>query len=476
MSRGAALALAAALVSVWLPASAAETENVEARDNFFSPREIHVDVGETIEWRNAGSRAHTVTSDSGAFDSGRMSSGDTFRKTFKKEGYFFYHCRLHGSPKTGMWGTVVVGDPPPATQRTKLHVPRDFETIQRAVDKASPGSTIVVAPGTYRESVTVRIPDLVIRGVDRFRTVIHGRDSMDSGISVEGADDVVVKNLTVRNFLGSGILIRDATGFTVARVDSIKNRTFGINASGSFDGAVRSSFAWGSGDSGVHVADCYMCSVIVRRTKVLSNYLGISIRDASGVVVKGSRAARNGTGIGVFSLDAVGAPTTQSLTLVGNRVSANDYSGVPAAGFSHSYGLPFGTGIWLAGAATSAVMDNLVGDNQRYGVLVTGAIDGSAPSRRNEITGNTVRGSSFGLAWDGVGSDTCFSANDVDGVTGPSDIQSLYPCNDRPFEGEPFDPVIEDVAAAVADTERVQEEPAEPRRPRCQRGAPGCNR
>ena len=71
------------------------------------------------------------------------------------------------------------------------------------------------------------------------------------------------------------------------------------------------------------------------------------------------------------------------------------------------------------------------------------------------------------LAWDGYGEDNCFDDNVIGGATGPPDIQTTYACSARPFTGTPFDPVIDEVAAAlVYDPNRTQIEPPEPNRPR----------
>jgi parallel beta-helix repeat protein len=153
--------------------------------------------------------------------------------------------------------------------------------------------------------------------------------------------------------------------------------------------------------------------------------------------------------------------------LVDNTVSNNNYSTVPEAGLSARSGLPFGTGIWLAGTANNVVENNAVVGHDRYGILVTRSFDTQVTSSSNEVVGNTVEGSGlFDLAWDGHGDDDCFE-NNVAGSTGPSDISSTYACSARPFTGTPFAPVIAEVAdALVYDPDRPQVEPPEPNRPR----------
>lgn len=238
--------LVAALVGTPAGPAGAATVGVSIGDNVFLPQVVHVNPGDTVRWVHQGFRTHTVTSDTGLFDSGDLRGGDTFSFTFKEEGVYVYHCRHHGAPgKVGQWGQVVVGTPDDGADEEVIEVPGDFPTIQQVVDAARPGAHILVAPGTYREAVTVATEGLVIRGGDRFRTVLRGDDRLEWGFLVT-ADGVTIKHLTVRNFTRAGIAFQGVTGFAVLRVDLIKNRTYGVVATGSSEGVIRRSFGWGA--------------------------------------------------------------------------------------------------------------------------------------------------------------------------------------------------------------------------------------
>lgn len=92
---------------------------IEIIDNAFRPTTRQITAGTTLVWTNTGALPHTVTDRAGRFDSGLLSSGETYRRTFGSAGTFEYFCTLH----PGMVGTIVVSGadgaapppPPPAT-------------------------------------------------------------------------------------------------------------------------------------------------------------------------------------------------------------------------------------------------------------------------------------------------------------------------------------------------------------------------
>jgi plastocyanin len=88
----------------------------------FVPTEITIKAGDTVEWRNIGLIPHTVTADprrapssrnielpdgAEAFDSGWVTSGQSFRYTFSEPGVYRYVCLPH--ERSLMLGTVIVG-------------------------------------------------------------------------------------------------------------------------------------------------------------------------------------------------------------------------------------------------------------------------------------------------------------------------------------------------------------------------------
>ena len=81
-----------------------QTVSVDIASFAFSQTSLTVSPGTTVVWTNKDSAPHTVTSDSGAFDSGSMSKDQSFSHTFSEAGEFAYHCTFH----SGMKATVTV--------------------------------------------------------------------------------------------------------------------------------------------------------------------------------------------------------------------------------------------------------------------------------------------------------------------------------------------------------------------------------
>lgn len=104
----AALALLLALA----PAPAAEAAEIRvqvvepgpAPTWGYDPARLVVKLGDTVTWVNAGQATHTVTADSGAFDSGNFRHGETFTWVASAPGTYTYYC----VPHPWMRGEVVV--------------------------------------------------------------------------------------------------------------------------------------------------------------------------------------------------------------------------------------------------------------------------------------------------------------------------------------------------------------------------------
>jgi len=138
----------------------------------------------------------------------------------------------------------------------RIFVPRDYPTIQEAINAANPGDTVLVHRGTYDEDVDVN-KDIIVRGlgypvvysfwisgegaiVEGFHVVMREVVSPWDGIAVK-ADDVTVRNNIVEGSgpftgwvapTGAGISVILCDGVTV-----VGNRISGTTGGGIWIGS-----------------------------------------------------------------------------------------------------------------------------------------------------------------------------------------------------------------------------------------------
>jgi plastocyanin len=77
--------------------STSTTKTVEIKNYAFSPAALTVNVGDTVTWTNMDTAPHTVTVTSGPvkFNSGNLSTGQSFSYTFTTAGTYSYYCAVH---------------------------------------------------------------------------------------------------------------------------------------------------------------------------------------------------------------------------------------------------------------------------------------------------------------------------------------------------------------------------------------------
>jgi len=78
-------------------APSTNTASVNIQNFNFVPAAVSVTSGTTVTWTNGDTVPHTVTSVTGAFDSGSISPGATWSYTFNQTGSFEYSCTIHPS-------------------------------------------------------------------------------------------------------------------------------------------------------------------------------------------------------------------------------------------------------------------------------------------------------------------------------------------------------------------------------------------
>ncbi|MFI9610343.1 nitrous oxide reductase family maturation protein NosD [Streptomyces sp. NPDC052023] len=310
---------------------------------------------------------------------------------------------------TTLFGALIGTAPASASHR--IHVVLPGESIQKVVDAAQSGDTVLVLPGTYHESITVRKPGLTLRGMGQ-RTVIKpaapgvkkapiGCDAAGNGICVIGAKtkpvtDVTIADLKVTEFPKVGVYALGTDRLTVERVTADNNGQWGISQEHSTRGVFRKNTARGNGDAGMFLANNVKAEVgatdtkgtVIERNHLEGNRIGLTVRRLRNLTVAHNYATGNCAGM--FIVGDENKPKAGALTVSDNRVEQNNKYCAKTAR------LPFlqGSGIVLTGAENTLVTRNTVAGHQGTSPLSGGIVLFKSmvgvTSERNRITGNRL--------------------------------------------------------------------------------------
>jgi plastocyanin len=169
-------------------------------DNNFTPNKVTVPVGATVVWTHQGQKPHTVTSDDGAFSSGTLNGGGSFKQTFDKPGTFPYYCEFHGGKGgEGMAGEIVVVErsaaapaaPTPAPAPAAPAQPTQAQPTQSAAQPPAGGTAdVTIGDNSFTEkelSVPVGTTVVWSHKGQRKHTVTADDGSFASGTLEAGA-------------------------------------------------------------------------------------------------------------------------------------------------------------------------------------------------------------------------------------------------------------------------------------------------
>jgi len=297
----------------------------------------------------------------------------------------------------------------PASSVPRTHLVHPGESIQKAVDAAEPGDTVLVTTGTYRESVKVSTPGLTLRGMGR-STVIRPSTQKaaddtcaegGNGICVIGTKDenvkgITVSDLTVTGFTRTGVFSMATDGLTVRNVNAVKNGVWGIAQERSVHGIIRGNTARDNGDAGIFLANDIKAEegaadtegTLVAHNRLEGNRIGVTVRRLRNLAVADNHITGNCAG--VFVVGDENKPKAGDLVVRDNRVLRNNKS-CPKTDRLEALQ---GSGIVLTGVEKVLVADNTVEGNSGEssmsgGIVLASSMVGTA-NAKNEVNGNRL--------------------------------------------------------------------------------------
>ena len=329
------------------------------------------------------------------------------------------------------------GDPLPDA----LRVPDDYATIQDAVDDAAPGDLILIAPGTYYESVIVETDDIVIRGLDRNEVIIDGQHERPNGFIVF-SNGVAIENLTSHSHTSNGIFFTGdygtdiiVDGYRASYVTTYNNGLYGLYAFNAQNGVFEHSYGSGHPDSGFYIGQCNPCNAVIDNVISEHNALGYSGTNASNnIVIMNSIFRHNRLGVVPNTLDSEELAPQGNITVVGNLVTDNGNEETPRR--SADWDIGFGVGIVAAGGNDNLIVRNRVENNSYAGIALSIFFDQNLwEAHDNKVIENVVSGSEFDLAYVSINEEdgtygskgNCFSDNTFT-TSAPADIETFMPC------------------------------------------------
>jgi hypothetical protein len=310
-------------------------------------------------------------------------------------------------------------------------VVRPGESIQAAINRASPGDTIVVRAGVYREGVRVTKNNLTLRGVGGSPEGTVLRPPAEGGRCLRGAAGIcvfgertaqgmkprvgtVIEGFRFENFEAFGVIGFGTRNTLFARNVADGNGEYGLACFTCHDIDMIGNKAFENDVAGIYVGDSANAEANLLRNVVADNgEFGFFLRDARVGRVEDNQAFRNCSGIGLVN---TGAPIgAKGWLVLNNRVHHNNEVCEGGGGSPPISGI----GIWLLGGRNNDIAHNRLWENTGGGpsiasggiVLQNSAPLGGAPAAHNEVRSNQAFRNAPDIFWDGDGAGNEFRKN-----------------------------------------------------------------
>ncbi|MDA0630128.1 MAG: right-handed parallel beta-helix repeat-containing protein, partial [Proteobacteria bacterium] len=250
-----------------------------------------------------------------------------------------------------------------------IHEVRDGDSIQASVKAAAAGDTILVYPGTYRETVYVDKDDITLKGVveEGEWPNLEGDKQLNDAILYSG-NGFSVEWFKITNYKGNAIMGQAGNNFSIRNNWIIDTGVYGIFPEFGENRLIENNVLSGIEDAAIYVG---MCDHIdVRNNRVFDNVAGIEIENSRHALVEGNIAHNNTGGILVFITPGLPIKTSYDAIIRRNTVIDNNTPNFAIPGSLVST-IPAGTGMIVLAGDDVIIEDNIISGNNTAGIIVT---------------------------------------------------------------------------------------------------------
>jgi len=242
------------------------------------------------------------------------------------------------------------------------------DSIQEAVKKAKPGTTIHIMPGTYSETIYIDKDNIRLIGVieEGERATLDGLGKLNDAILYSG-NNIVVENLRITRYKGNGIMGQAGNNFEIRNNIIVDTGVYGVFPQLGKNGVVEHNVISGIEDAAIYVG--MSDNIHVAHNDVFDSVAGIEIENSRHAIVENNYVHNNTGGILAFITPGLPIKTTYDVIIRNNFIVGNNHDNFGAPG-STVAGIPPGTGVLIMAADQVVVESNIISDNKNAGILI----------------------------------------------------------------------------------------------------------